>query len=78
MRKLIKGGANMNVKNNEGNAPLHIAARNTFSFPDGVKELLLRSANPRLRNNEGNTPLHILASIGIYRRSSCCAFKSWC
>jgi hypothetical protein len=52
---LIKGGADLSAKNNDGSTPLHTAA--FFCRKEIVKALLKKGANPDLVNNYGATPL---------------------
>lgn len=52
---LLGRGANPNVKDVQGNAPLHIAAR--LGFVEGANLLLGQGAQVNLANNSGETPL---------------------
>ena len=54
-RLLVKGGAEVNAKNNEGDTPLHIAA---FFCHTKIVELLLENkAAVNAKNKKGGTPL---------------------
>ena len=56
---LLKGGADANAKNKEGETPLHVAGRNNAS---ATAEVLLKGgADANAKNKEGYTPLHIAA-----------------
>ena len=57
---LLDRGANVNVQNNNGDAPLHLVRWNI----DLLKLLLTRRANVHLQNNQGQTPLYITTSFG--------------
>ncbi len=52
----------LNVQDNEGNTPLHYAARNGNDVIFQV--LLAHGANINTRNNGGNTALHLAAQAG--------------
>lgn len=52
---LLGRGANPNVRDAQGNAPLHIAAR--LGFQEGAQLLLGQGAQVNLANNSGETPL---------------------
>lgn len=54
---LIAAKANVNVVNNDGDTPLHIAAKD-FLY-DHIKALMLKT-NLNIINNDGNTPLYCL------------------
>ena len=49
---LVKAGASVNAKDNDGNTPLH----ETF-LTDVEEELLKSGANVNARNNDGETPI---------------------
>ena len=59
--KLIEGGANVNVQNNEGDTPLHIAVME--GLLDIVKKLIAEGANVNAQNSAGDTPLHIAVKL---------------
>lgn len=54
---LLGKGANPNVRDGQGNAPLHAAA--LLGFTEGAELLLGRNAQVNLANNSGETPLII-------------------
>ena len=56
---LIEGGADLEVKNNEGGTALHIAA--FFCREEIVKALLAKGADRTARNSTGATPLDSVA-----------------
>jgi len=58
MDLLLKYGADSNIKNKQGNTPLHFAAqRGNY---DIVRMLLLNyGADPNIQNHIGDTPLHL-------------------
>jgi len=67
--ELIKAGANLNFKNNEGSTPLHTAA--FFCRTEVVKALLANGVDTSIRNNAGSTPVESVtvpfeAVSGIY------------
>jgi len=65
LRILIENNANVNVRDNEGDTPLHVASRNGFF--EGVLLLLQYGAEVNARNEEGNTPLtDALISPSLY------------
>jgi cytohesin len=55
VQKALENGANPNVKDKDGDAPLHFAA---FKGHVDVARLLLeRGADPRIADNKGHIPL---------------------
>lgn len=54
---LIKNGANVNIQNDQGISPLHLAG-----YPKNVELLLNAGAEIDIIDFQGNTPLHIIAS----------------
>lgn len=59
---LVSNRSVVNVKNELGSTPLHIAASN--SAPDIVQLLIDQGAAINARDNRGATPLHIAAFTG--------------
>jgi ankyrin repeat protein len=55
------GKAKLNVKNSEGDTPLHIAAARDTKV---VQFLIDRGAHVNIKNTQGETPLHIAAYHG--------------
>lgn len=53
---LIKNGANVNIQNDEGISPLHLAG-----WLENAKLLLNAGAEVDIIDHQGNTPLHIIA-----------------
>ena len=61
-KRLIKEGADVNLKDENSNAPIHIAVQdNDFSF---VKLLLKKGANVNEVDGVNETPLHIASHKG--------------
>jgi hypothetical protein len=56
---LIKNGASLTLKNNDGATALHIAA--FFCHKETVLLLLEQGANPNATNNSGQTPLESIS-----------------
>jgi len=55
MKLLIDRGADVNAADEEGNTPLHFAARN--GYPDVIGMLTVRGADILRQNKEGETPV---------------------
>ena len=62
VRDMIASGANVNVKDEEGNTALIEAARN--GHDDVVRTLLAAGADTRVKNNQGKTALMLAAQGG--------------
>ncbi|CAG9537301.1 unnamed protein product [Cercopithifilaria johnstoni] len=56
---LLKSGAQVNVTRNDGETPLHIAARNPLSGM--IRLLLSEGADPKICSNNSETVLHVAA-----------------
>ncbi len=54
---LIKSGVNVNLQNDVGNTPLHLAIKNNTHKV--IKSLIDLKADVNIKNNEQETPLHI-------------------
>ncbi|HQU09705.1 MAG TPA: ankyrin repeat domain-containing protein, partial [Opitutales bacterium] len=60
---LLHNGASPNIKNSEGETPLHMAIR--LDKMDVVEKLMqAENIDLKIQNNEGNTPLHIAIITG--------------
>jgi len=63
IRGLLKRGAVPDIRDKNGETPLHMAMK--VDFFDGTVELMLEnSTDPDMTDDEGKTPLHIAASRG--------------
>jgi len=62
LERLLKEGADVNVKDDYGRTPLHVAAEK--GEVEIVKLLLEKGADVNVKNNNGQTPLHYAASGG--------------
>ena len=60
---IIEQGANVNLQNDMGIAPLHLAC-----YPENAALLLDAGADLNLRTHSGDSPLHILTEDGAERR----------
>ena len=56
VREWLKAGADPNVRDKDGNTPLHLAV--SGQAIDLVELLLDARANPNVQNSQGNTSLH--------------------
>ena len=55
--------SNINIRNNGGATPLHVACRNGQLVL--VRHFLKQGVNVDVQDNQGNTPLHIAAKGGF-------------
>lgn len=62
MQLLIRGGANVNVKNTVGQTALHVAVEK--KAPENVRLLLRSGADANIQNNDGQTGLILSTKIG--------------
>lgn len=58
---LASAGADVNLLNKDGEAPLHIAARN--GLVGVIATLIQAGADPNIKNKHGATPLHIVGGM---------------
>lgn len=58
---LASAGVDVNTFDNNGDAPLHIAARN--GLVGVIATLIQAGANPDIRNKNGATPLHLVGGM---------------
>ncbi|MDF2965326.1 MAG: alpha-latroinsectotoxin-Lt1a-like isoform [Rickettsiaceae bacterium] len=58
---LLSKGADVNARNDEGNTPLHLAAK--CGYDEAVKVILSKGAEVNAINSENDTPLHLAISI---------------
>jgi ankyrin repeat protein len=56
VKLLIAQGADVNIKDNSGDSPLHYAA--AYGYTNIAKELIAHGVKINIRNNLGDTPLH--------------------
>ena len=61
----IDKGADVNVKNNDGNTALHEAAR--FGYLEIASKLLDKGADVNVKNSDGFTPLHSASASGFVK-----------
>ncbi len=59
---LYKAGASLNVKDNDGNFPIHSAAKS--GNVEIINLLINAGASPNVKNNDGNFPIHSVAKSG--------------
>ena len=60
---LLDAGAELEVADEEGNTPLHIAVKDNLTSPTEIAGALIRhGANPNAQNDHGDTPLHFAAT----------------
>jgi ankyrin repeat protein len=67
IKRLLKVGANVEAKDNNGQTPLHVAAESFYSSSirrNAVAVLLHAGAKIEAKDNKGYTPLHLAAANG--------------
>ena len=65
---LLDHGADINLKDASGNAPIHLACRAGAAFEKDIFEKLLkRGADLSSRNKNGDTPIHLAVFHHNYR-----------
>ena len=57
IKELIKAGADVHAQNENGDTPLHWAAR--YAKPEALLELIQAGADIHAQNKNGDTPLHL-------------------
>lgn len=67
IRLLIEAGCDVNLRSNNGNRPLHIAAE--YAAPSDVQLLLKNNADPRVENIDSETPFNLGSRNGVLRSS---------
>ncbi|WP_264339070.1 ankyrin repeat domain-containing protein [Wolbachia endosymbiont (group A) of Cydia splendana] len=63
IKSLVSRGANINIRNNDRNTPLHLAAKKGYLCM--VKELIENGARVDVKNRFDETPLHCAAGEGF-------------
>lgn len=56
---LLRSGASVDIRNNDGQTPLHAATRN-WVFPEIIEQLLRKGACPSAQDHQGYSPLHYI------------------
>lgn len=59
--RILKSNPDINIRNDEGETPLHIAVMHC-KFAQVIEKLLAQKANFRARDERGRTPLHLAAA----------------
>jgi ankyrin repeat protein len=67
LQLLIDAGSDVNLKANNGNRPLHIAAE--FGLPNDIEFLLSKNADTLVLNNKNETPFDVAQHNSILRSS---------
>jgi ankyrin repeat protein len=49
----------INVKDKEGNTPLHIAVDNSGTYGSIIPDLIKKGGDIRIKNNNGQTPMDL-------------------
>jgi hypothetical protein len=62
VKKLLEEGADPNIRDGDGNTPLHFAA--SKGCAEVARLLLEHGADPNAQDKSGETPLHVAASMG--------------
>ena len=64
VQRLVSAGADVKVKDNVGNTPLHWTAGLGMGYADVAKFLLSKGATVNAKNDADRTPLHFAAEWG--------------
>ena len=62
----VRGGGDLNAKNNDGHTPLHFAVDNWQLPARYVSALLAAGADPTAQDERGRSPLHLLGEHDIH------------
>ncbi len=65
--KLIKAGADLSAKDNQGRTPLHAAVQNSYSSAETVKQLLAAGADPLVTDSAGHSAYDMAYSLDKQR-----------
>ncbi len=67
-RELLGREAPVNVRNSDGDTPLHLAVSDDMHACKFSEILLKKNADPKIQNEEGQTPLHLVKCVVCAKR----------